>query len=528
MKRWKTRNDKILVGGLLLLLAVISLPWVDRNELYNGFSILSSKDSADTKVELDKSKTAALTCDAICQAAKAASGAPAQEGTFAALAEEISKIAKSVTSLKEDRSRDSSDPRKRRDPRDRDGFDDRRSDDLVEKACNRKNYKNKEINNFTLCAMKELARLAKLKDKDKRPTNKEMAELLEEHVYDHLLEVMKEGMSDEASSDEKTAMRKADREIERLIEKLAGSRYKDTRKKLSEIKRLAINERVKETNKLLIEAKAMETAGDLVTARMLLSEFGVKRNETKRLIDGELTDMYGVYSDMIGEDFSRSSANLEYRSFYYQPYDSINTRLWSSNPAGNYGVQGNRSARAAGYNSGFSQGPGNRGGTQQAFNNPGRVNNGPPVAGQRAQFGPGGSIGPAVNGNGFQQQQRPIALATNNGANWPNSVQGQQPGRFNAPYNSGFVNNWTNNVSPWTQQAGISGAWNAPRVGSPGIANPGINGFNGAYGGNYYSGYSNYLYGNPGVARPPYAPGWGGAPGAAMQQGFYSAAPARF
>lgn len=589
MKRWKTKNDKILVGSLLLLLAVISLPWVDRNELYNGFSILSSKDSAKsyldsvqaldkldkndkengvedayganpfagagtqkaqikeekkekeaskqaqsmtkhstaktisaTKVESDKSKSEAVGCDAICQAAKAASGAPAQENIFAALAKEISDIAKSVTTLKEDRNRDS-DPRKLRDRKDDfdDEDDDGGSDDLIEKACNKKDYKNKENNYYTLCAMKELARLAKLKDKNERPTSKEMNELLEEHVYDQLLEVMKEGMSDEASSDEKTAMRKADREIERLIEKLAGSRYKDTRKKLSEIKRLAINEHLKSTNKLLTEANALASAGDYVTASMLLREFEVNRNKTSLYIREELEDMYGVYSSMIGDDFSRSSANLEYRSFYHQPYESINTRLWSSNPAWDLGTQGNRSARAGGANSGFPRASGIRGGTQQpGFNNQGRVNSGPPVAGQRAQFGPGGSIGPAASGI---QQQHSINFATGNGANWPNSVQGQQPGRFNAPYNNGSPNHWTNNVNPWaTQPAGIHGAWNAPRMGSPGIASPGINGgFGGAYGGNnIYSGYPNYY--NPGVARPPYAPGWVGGPGAPMQSGVYA------
>lgn len=568
MKRWKTKNDKRLIGGLLILLAMASLPWVDRNELYNGFSILSSEETSESQKAFDeniqkgvgsisaddmpakpkaqesdkkvakpvekkealqvkedvkpqekavvasKEQTEAIVCVGECASKKSASGAPAEKDTLAILMDRMNDLAKRFTN-KED-----SESKKRKDRRDDDwdDEDDRRSDDLVEKACNRKGYRNKENSYYTTCAMQELARLAKLSNKDKRPTSNEMTELIEDHIYHNLLEVMKEGMSAEATSTERSEMRKLDRELERLIEKLAGSRYTDARKKLSEIKRLAINDRVRETNSLLTEANALATMGDFAGASLMLNEFQNSRVRMSGLISTDLHDMRDVYTNMIGVDgFSRSRATAEFRNLYMQPYNSVNNRLWSGNPTWDYGTQGggNRTARAGGgYDSAFPRAPGIRGGTQQ-----GGANYGPPVAGQRAQLGPNGSVGPVVN-NGQQYSGHPAA---NNWANGSNHVQG--PGRFNAPYNNGLVNNWTNNVNPWTAQAGINGAWGGQRVGSPGIASPGIGGYGAGF--QRYSGYPLNVY-SP-AARPPYAPGWQ-QPGVGgfMQPGFYSSAPARF
>jgi hypothetical protein len=366
--------------------------------------------------------------------------------------------------------------------------------------------------------MKQLASFARLTN-DKRPTSEEMKDLLEEHVYDTLLEQMKDGINDDASSDERSRMRKANREIENLVERLAGGRYGDVRKKLAEIKRLAMNERIRGTNKLLNEANALASTGDFVGASMMLNEFQQKRIATTNLLNSDLGDMRDVYNRMVGVDgFSRANAVYEFRNQYYQPYGAVNNRLWSSNPTWDTGNQGSRFARSGGVGNPNQPDPRFRGGPQgNGTHSNGGQFRGPPVAGQRGQFVPNGVV-PVAPG----QSQSPGLQTANNGTNWPNPVSGPAIARFNAPYNNGSPNSWANNGVPWTQQAGINGrvggGW--PPTASPGIAGSGVGGYYGAFGGNYYTGYSNYLYGNAAIARPPYAQGW--LPGtAAMSQPFY-------
>lgn len=611
MRRWKTKSEKILMGGLLLLLVASSLPWSEQ-ATNNGFSTISGHESlrgesegmivgesvahlsaqerphpgpkSDSKnkeklpppqqekktperkgdvdkdndkfigivlgpegksysVEADcssnkdnqsceftarETQTEATSCDNCTYNAitghYSTAGAVNRQAMLHHIGKEIEAIYKNQGKDKKDIvTKGSSKKPQKRDRRD-DDYDD---EDAIEKICSKKGYKNKKSEHYTSCAVKEMMRLATLSDKDERPTGDEMTDLIKDHVYETFLTQMKEGSGPEASREEKSQMRKADRDIERLIEKLGGSRYREARETLSEIKRFALDERAKNTAKILSEANSLAAMGDYVNAALLLNEFQKERTSMTGLLNADLSDMQTVYSNMIKENgFSRSNAMSEFKTLYYQPYNNVNSRLWSSNPTWDYSSTTNRSLRSGGFVAPGQQSPpisGIRGGTSGNYNGRGGVSNpnGPPVAGQQGHLGPHG-VAPIT---GSSQQYPVNNPSANNGNYGRNFVPGQQSSLYSpagASYNNGTSIYWPNNVNTWgrtpQQQTWIPGT---PSPATPGIAgNPYASSYP-----SYYTGYTNHLY-NSGTSPYPTA-GWGTTvPGgtssfAPMQPGLY-------
>jgi len=578
MKRWKTKNEKMLIGGLFLLLVLSSLPWVDRNQLFNGFSALSSEQvTTGEAVKLSNEKGIGVVTppSANGEVAVTSKSAP----NLAPKPEVSHKVGMSLSHekhLKEmNQAAESCDPdkviceksfvnettktidgaitpetkkvetknpepktivkviyKKEKKSKDKDDEDDYDSLDEVEKVClskksgsGKEHQREKESESYTKCAMNKLMSLAKKLPKNSRPTGDEMKNLIEENVYHNLLNQIKEGLSEGASRDDQKLMDKAHSQIESLIEKLTDSHYADARKKLSEIKRIAMNEQIKTTHKLLNDANRLASTGDFVGASMLLNEFQQSRIQMTSLLNTDLHRMRDVYNQMRGEDgFPLRVASSEFRELYYQPYNTVNTRLWNSNSVGDYGnYQGSRLSRSGGFGSAYQPGSGYRGGPQGGyygrdnFNNGRQYNNGnrPPVPGQSGQWDTAGNFirsgGPMVNG----QQGPPFNQTAYNGAYGPNTLQGSN--RPYAPNIYGSANYGPNyGINGRAQQPFINGgAW---RPATPGISNPTGFGYGNGYGTpNYYG----PTYGNnnfySGYSTAPYSAGWG--PG--MQQGIY-------
>lgn len=366
--------------------------------------------------------------------------------------------------------------------------------DPIEERCVNKRSRDA----FTICAMKELGRLANIKG-DEAFDASELQDLFEQHIYTNLKDQLKDRSNKGRQDEAKIA-------ISNLIEKLDTPNSEGLRTALTKMKQVPLMLEVQDLAILEREARSLEKTNP-TRAMRLLNEFNVRRYAFQQAYNEDLMDMTQAYENLIDDDsLTRERAmNLLYDN-YVDPLAAYRDALWSNDPAGalsslpnpglsnsiNGGIRGARGGQGGGF---FP--PLNQSGTGGNYY-PNNMNS-------RGFPSPGGGFNSrfANGGNNFGPMNNTVGPGNFGGMN----------SRFGAP-NGGF------NPGPVQPMNGYN-----PNFG--GMNNgPGYNpGFNGGYGPiNNGMGYGNYGYGpgmgytnpgylgasGPGMRPPMYGPSFGG------------------
>ncbi len=373
-------------------------------------------------------------------------------------------------------------------------------EDPIKKACKSKKGKD----SYTLCAMKELGRIANITGDDAYDAS-EIQDLFEKHIFNNLQNQLKDKNNASRQDDAKIA-------ISNLIEKLDDSNSDELRTGLTKLKLIPL---VIEAQQLALkerESKALAKSNP-VRALRVLNEFNMRRYNFERTLSEDMYDTALTYENLIGDNFSRDRAMLQFQDNFVDPINQYRDALWSSDPfnsmrnlqtQANMGSVGNPALRGARDQMG-------RGG----FPSRGGLNNRslPPRAGTNSRFvGPGqnGRFVPSNNPNGYQSRFANNGISSRFSAPTTNSIynnMGYGPNRYGAP----------NVLAPYKQSAINYGRPYGPSspgymgYGGPGIRTPVLNGAN------YYSGYS-YPYSDPFAYRPGINGAFSYAPNGAYPQ----------
>lgn len=347
---------------------------------------------------------------------------------------------------------------------------------------------------YTLCAMKELARVANISG-DNAYGADELQDLFDKHIFRKLEAQLKDRRS--ASRREQ-----ASDAITDLLEKLDDSNSDNLRTTLTKLQQLPFVAEARQLGETWREMKSIERTNPQRALR-LLGEFNNRRLLFQQHFNEGVYDMSLAYENLVdGDTFTREMAMNQLYSNFVDPVTSYRDALWSNDPVsalnglqsglfdynGGYAMRGLRD-QSGGSNFFPPLMNGNNGPSSRGFNQRGFPQQGPGGGFYRNANGPiQGRFGPvSPNGpynNGFPGGVRP------NGAVPPLSYNGV-----------GFNNGFYGNMGPY---GGYNGFATPGYIGlsSPGIRQPLLNGAN--YGGGYCSSYGvglsnpyGYGYGNP-------------------------------
>lgn len=555
MKRWQSKSEKKLIGGLLLLLAVTTLHWNNSSNLESGSANLSttkkpevteiaedddlfkpvdssqkedeegndssesSKTSSKKNVrdkkkvtvtdeeeetddssirrqfevgnkvleatyevdEDDDSKTLVTLAprnglESDCKECRTYQvDHPLNEGNLKNIKTINLAIKKTIAAEKKKHTKVSVASNDRRHVRIEDDEDTKKDQDPIKKACDSK----RGNDSFTLCAMKELGRLANITGDDAYDAS-ELQDLFEKHIFRGLQNQLKDKKSPSRQDDAKIA-------ISNLIEKLDETNGDGLRSVLTKMKQIPL---MVEANELAsLERKSRDVSkSNPALAMRLLGEFNMRRWNFDRTLTEDMYDTAMSYESLVGDSLSREHAMSQFYENFVDPISPYHDALWSNDPFSSLrGIQGQN-------NFGTGQNFANRGirggngqsafppfGTNGTFQRPGFNNRGlPPGNGTNSRFVP-----PVNNNGGFNSAGIPSRFGqptTNPIAN----PMGFGPNRFGAP----------NVLAPYNQSTANYGrpyGFSSPGymgLNQPGVRPPVLNG------NNYYSGYAN-PYGNP-------------------------------
>lgn len=556
MKRWRSQNERIMIGGLFLLLLASSFPWTGGNSLELGSANLStmkkpdgitidenddlfqsvdkSQDDDDSESDRPSKKKKLKTKKKVTEVDDEEEsddsvirrqfkvGEKVLEATYEASEEDDSKTLVTLAprnetegqtcvecktyevnhpledgnitnirainlaikdSLKAKKKKKielvhSSHSRKNKlveiDDDNSDHSEQDVTEDPIKKAC--RNKKGKD--SYTLCAMKELGRIANISG-DEAYDASEIQDLFEKHIFKNLQSQLKDGTNANRQDDAKIA-------ISNLIEKLDDSNSDGLRTVLTKLKQIPLIIEAQKLANLERESKALAKTNPARALRSL-NEFNMRRWNFERTLGEDMYDTALTYENLVGDNFSRDRAMSQFYDSFVDPITPYHDALWSNDPFNSMrGLQ-----------------------TQNNYGSP--INN-PALRGARDQgrggFPPIGQNGRNFPSRGTNNRSLPQGPGFNRGSQNNNGFANNSglPSRFGAPTsnpgynNSGYAPNRfgaPNVLAPYNQSAANNGR-------PYGSTSPGFMGNNGPggvrtpvlNGANYYSGYNN-CYGNP-------------------------------
>lgn len=608
MKRWQRKNEKLMVGGLFLVLVATSAPWLNTNALEVGTADLAatnkpSNNSSDARVvihaqvaeDISANETAATerttseTSNAVVATevannddqpihAEIRVGNRILEATYESDDRDRNKTIVTLSQngetegqacnecqayrvthplnggnldnikiinqalqarIKEDqkvkrenppvqaRRRDERPTRnsevddrepRREQPQSRPREMERRYEDPIVKQCG--NKRSQDV--FTLCAMKELGRLANIKGDDAFDAA-ELQELFDEHIARNLRKQLTASQNPGRRDDAKIA-------TANLIEKLDESNSEGIRIALTKLLQLPTIVDAQEIVNLYREAKLSEKTNPSRSLR-LMQEFNTRRLLYQQRLNEDINDTALAYENLVDDEaFTRDRAMSQLYDSYIDPLLPYRDALWSNDPStamnglmnplnqvdgtsmrgarsqggANFfpplGQQGQMNNGGRGYNgvnprggnnSGF---PPSGGGFNSRFN--GQQNNGP----MQGRFAPGTNYGPGGNFNAMGGPVRPI-----NGGVGPMGNMGFNGG-YN--YNPGFMGGMGMGGMGMGMGMGMGGGIRPPMFGG-GFGNGFGMGVGPNYGGGFCNGMGMGMY-NPVGGGCGYGPVGGG------------------
>jgi hypothetical protein len=560
MKRWQTKNDRLLIGGLFLLIFAGSLPWTENGQYESGVANLSQQapkaketkgdkgepkaakkkivvntdDSVErdltvdekhhtvtyrpdknnpkkTVVEIapDKTQTEGVSpCD-YCGTIVVGHPFGKQESTIKLIDETVQKLIEQGEKEQPKKLVAERKPEKTPEKEKKEKADSKKGDPILAE-CKEIHSKDK----FTFCAMDKLAELANITGNDSYDAE-ELERLFQKHIAVNLEKQLRDGKSPGRQQE-------AQNEITDLMAKLDEINSEGLVSKLTKMQTIPAYIEANNVAQLSTVLKTFDK--DDPRYLLLQQELMIRRSNLQQMLNNTYADTADAYSSIIDSDrFPAQRAYLDLYQNFAAPMSAISQAVWSDDPYNalkNLGTPNITHQNMAAYNaqrgardqmgrtSFNNYGPKNYGPNQNNFPNRGNNSRGLPQSN-----GPGSRFAGSGQDRFAPSYQQP-GFGPNRGYQQPGNYNTGVPPRFGAPGNAPTVFGTPNFMAP-NQPATVYNGY------PYGVASPGYQGGPGAAfrspvinGGNYPgAGYSNTY--RPGLAGAyPYqtnafAPGWG-------------------